>query len=86
LADVKVPVRWWHGEADHVVPIAGVHTAVSRLQDAELTVRAESHLGGFAMIDEVLENVRRPRIPLSRNGIRRSPLPDVDRRRWESEA
>ena len=58
LADVKVPVRWWHGEADHVVPIAGVHTAVSRLQDAELTVRAESHLGGFAMIDEVLENIR----------------------------
>jgi pimeloyl-ACP methyl ester carboxylesterase len=58
LADVKVPVRWWHGEADHVVPIAGVHTAVSRLQDAELTVRAESHLGGFAMIDEVLESIR----------------------------
>ena len=58
LADVKVPVRWWHGESDHVVPIAGVHTAVSRLQDAELTVRAESHLGGFAMIDEVLENIR----------------------------
>jgi pimeloyl-ACP methyl ester carboxylesterase len=58
LTDVKVPVRWWHGEADHVVPIAGVHTAVARLQDAELTVRSESHLGGFAMIDEVLETIR----------------------------
>ena len=58
LADVKVPVRWWHGEADHGVPIAGVHTAVARLQDADLTVRSESHLVGFAMIDEVLENVR----------------------------
>ena len=58
LADVKVPVRWWHGESDHVVPIAGVDAAISRLQDAELTVRSESHLGGFAKIDEVLEYMR----------------------------
>jgi pimeloyl-ACP methyl ester carboxylesterase len=59
LTDVKVPVRWWHGDSDHVVPIAGVHTAVSRLQDAELTLRSgESHLGGFAKIDEVLEFMR----------------------------
>jgi len=58
LADVKVPVRWWHGESDHVVPIAGVHAAIARLQDAELTLRAESHLGGFAKIDEVLQHVR----------------------------
>jgi pimeloyl-ACP methyl ester carboxylesterase len=59
LADVKVPVRWWHGDTDHVVPIAGVHTAASRLQDGELVVRSgESHLGGFAKIDEVLEYMR----------------------------
>ena len=42
LADVKVPVRWWHGDSDHVVPIAGVHAAISRLQDAELTVRSRA--------------------------------------------
>jgi pimeloyl-ACP methyl ester carboxylesterase len=58
LADVKVPVRWWHGDSDHVVPIAGVEAAISRLQDAELTVRSESHLGGFAKIDEVLAHIR----------------------------
>jgi pimeloyl-ACP methyl ester carboxylesterase len=58
LVDVKVPVRWWHGETDHVVPIAGVHTAITRLQDAELTVRSESHLGGFAMTEDVLEHMR----------------------------
>jgi pimeloyl-ACP methyl ester carboxylesterase len=59
LADVKVPVRWWHGDSDHVVPIAGVEAAVSRLQNGELIVRSgESHLGGFAKIDEVLEYMR----------------------------
>jgi pimeloyl-ACP methyl ester carboxylesterase len=58
LADVKVPVRWWHGESDHVVPLAGVEVAITRLQDAVLTVRPESHLGGFAKIDEVLGHVR----------------------------
>ena len=56
---MTVHVRWWHGDADPLVPIAGVQTAVSRLQDAELTLRSgESHLGGFAKIDEVLELMR----------------------------
>jgi pimeloyl-ACP methyl ester carboxylesterase len=59
LADVKVPVRWWHGDADPLVPVAGVEASVSRLQDAELTLRSgESHLGGFAKIDDVLEFIR----------------------------
>lgn len=59
LADVKVPVRWWHGEADSLVPLAGVQAAVSRLQDAELFLRAgESHLSGFAKVDQVLEYMR----------------------------
>ncbi|MBO0866731.1 MAG: alpha/beta hydrolase [Mycobacterium sp.] len=59
LADVKVPVRWWHGDGDPLVPIAGVQAAVSRLQDGELILRSgESHLGGFAKIDEVLEFLR----------------------------
>ena len=56
LADVKVPVRWWHGDADPLVPLAAAQAAVSRLPDAELVLRpGESHLGGFAKADEVLE-------------------------------
>jgi hypothetical protein len=51
-------VRWWHGVTDHVVPIAGVHTAITRLQDGELVVRSESHLGGFAMTEDVLLHMR----------------------------
>jgi pimeloyl-ACP methyl ester carboxylesterase len=55
VADVKVPVRWWHGDADHIIPFAhGVHL-VDRLPDAELVVLAgESHLGGLGVGEEIL--------------------------------
>lgn len=58
LADVKVPVKWWHGDADHIVPLAHGERCVERLPDAELFVRpGESHLGGFGAAEEVLETV-----------------------------
>ena len=59
LADVTVPVRWWHGDADPLVPLAAAQAAVSYLPDAELILRPdESHLGGFAKADAVFEFVR----------------------------
>jgi len=58
LADVKVPVKWWHGDADHIVPLAHGEHCVKLLPDAELFVRpGESHLGGFGAAAEVLETV-----------------------------
>ena len=36
LADVKAPVRCWHGDADPYVSRAAAQTAVSRLPDAQL--------------------------------------------------
>ena len=55
LADVQTPVRWWHGDADHIVPLAhGVH-CVERLPNAKLfTIDGESHLGGLGLAQEVL--------------------------------
>jgi pimeloyl-ACP methyl ester carboxylesterase len=59
LSDVKVPVRWWHGDADPLVPLAAAQSAVSHLPEAELILRpGESHLGGFAQADKVLEFIR----------------------------
>ncbi|MBO9524280.1 MAG: alpha/beta hydrolase [Nocardioidaceae bacterium] len=54
-ADVTVPVRWWHGDDDHIIPHAhGVHLA-SRLPDAVFaTIHGESHLGGMGVAEEVL--------------------------------
>ena len=55
-ADVKVPVRWWHGDSDHIIPHAhGVHLA-GRLPDCRFeTIPGESHLGGMGLATEVLE-------------------------------
>jgi len=54
-ADVKVPVRWWHGDNDHIIPHAhGVHLA-QRLPDCRFeTIPGESHLGGMGLATEVL--------------------------------
>lgn len=55
LADVHVPVRWWHGDADPFVSLDQAQRAVALLPDVELRVRpGESHLGGFAVADEML--------------------------------
>jgi pimeloyl-ACP methyl ester carboxylesterase len=58
VADVKVPVRWWHGDADPFVSLEHARKAVALLPDVELHVRhGESHLGGFAVADEMLETL-----------------------------
>jgi pimeloyl-ACP methyl ester carboxylesterase len=58
LADVKVPVRLWHGDSDHIIPHAhGVHVA-GRLPDARFeTIPGESHLGGLGLATEVLKEL-----------------------------
>jgi pimeloyl-ACP methyl ester carboxylesterase len=58
VRDVKVPVKWWHGDADHIVPLSHGEHMVGLLPDAELFVRpGESHLGGFAAAEDVLETL-----------------------------
>jgi pimeloyl-ACP methyl ester carboxylesterase len=57
-ADVRVPVRWWHGDADHIVPHAHGAHLVARLPDARLTtIDGESHLGGLGAAEEVLSTL-----------------------------
>lgn len=55
LGDIAVPVRWWHGDDDHIVPFAHGQHVVDRIPDATLaTINGESHLGGLSIADEVL--------------------------------
>lgn len=58
LEDVKVPVHWWHGDDDHIVPFHHGAHVVDRLPDAAMSViDGESHLGGLGIAEEVLSTV-----------------------------
>ena len=58
LDEVKVPVRWWHGDADHIVPYAHGEHVVARLPDAEFyPMPGESHLGGLGRAEEILRTM-----------------------------
>ena len=55
LDEVKVPVRWWHGDKDHIVPYAHGEHVVAMLPDAELyTLPGESHLGGLGQAEAIM--------------------------------
>jgi pimeloyl-ACP methyl ester carboxylesterase len=55
IGDIDVPVFWWHGDADNIVPLTHAEHSTELLHACELDVRpGESHLGGFAVADVVL--------------------------------
>ena len=70
--EVQVPVHWWHGDSDHIVPHAhGVHMA-SLLPHAKFTtVDGESHLGGLGVATEVLTQLMElgPRATVRSSGL-----------------
>lgn len=58
LADVQVPVRWWHGDDDHIVPFRHGQHCVDRLPNATMTtIDGESHLGGLGIAHQVLDEL-----------------------------
>ena len=79
-SDVRVPVVWWHGDADHIIPFAhGVHM-VARLPEATLReLSGESHLGGLGIAEEIVQTLLRiwdsERPPAVLESTSRSPAP-----------
>jgi pimeloyl-ACP methyl ester carboxylesterase len=58
VSDIAVPVRFWHGDADHIVPLGHAEGLAGRIADAALHVRpGESHLGTLVVGDEALRTV-----------------------------
>jgi pimeloyl-ACP methyl ester carboxylesterase len=54
-ADVQVPVHWWHGDSDHIIPHAHGEHMAQRLPHARFTtIDGESHLGGLGVATDVL--------------------------------
>lgn len=55
LDEVKVPVRWWHGDCDHIVPFEHGKHVVALLPDAEFyALPGESHLGGLGEAEAIM--------------------------------
>jgi pimeloyl-ACP methyl ester carboxylesterase len=58
LADVRQPVRWWHGSGDHIVPFRHGEHVVRRLPNAELIpLDGEAHLGGLGMAIDIIGGI-----------------------------
>lgn len=58
VRDIRVPVRWWHGDADNIVPLSHAEHVVGLIPDATLTVRhGESHLGSLDAANEIIETI-----------------------------
>jgi len=58
LDEIKVPVHWWHGDRDHIIPFAHGEHVVAALPDATLyVVPGESHLAGLGRAEEILRTV-----------------------------
>jgi pimeloyl-ACP methyl ester carboxylesterase len=54
LRDIRVPIRFWHGDADNIVPLAHATHMAALVADSELRVRhGESHLGALDAANEV---------------------------------
>lgn len=58
LRDIRVPIRFWHGDSDHLVPLAHAHHQAKLVPDSRLFVRhGESHLGSLAAAEEILDAI-----------------------------
>jgi pimeloyl-ACP methyl ester carboxylesterase len=58
VRDLRVPVTWWQGDEDNIVPLAHAEHIVELIPGAELRVRpGDGHLGGFGIAAEVCETV-----------------------------
>lgn len=58
VSEVTTPVRWWHGDTDHIVPFEhGLHM-VDLLPDAQFhALPGESHLGGLGAAEDILQSL-----------------------------
>jgi pimeloyl-ACP methyl ester carboxylesterase len=58
LRDIRVPIRFWHGDADNIVPVAHVQHMMTLVPDAELRIRPEeSHLGALDASEEIFKSI-----------------------------
>lgn len=58
VPEVSVPVRWWHGDRDHIIPYSHGDHMVALLPDAKLfSLPGDSHLSTLNMATDILEEL-----------------------------
>ena len=59
VAEITVPVRFWHGDADHIVPLSHARRLCELVRGRRDCTcgRGESHLGTLVVGDEALRTV-----------------------------
>jgi pimeloyl-ACP methyl ester carboxylesterase len=58
LRDIRVPIRFWHGDSDHLVPLAHGEHQARLVPDSELQVRPrEGHMGSLDAAEEILDSI-----------------------------
>ena len=54
LREIRVPIRFWHGDADNLVPLAHAQHMAALVPGATLRVRpGEGHIGNLAAAEEI---------------------------------
>jgi pimeloyl-ACP methyl ester carboxylesterase len=58
VRELRVPVTWWQGDEDNIVPLAHAQHIVPLIPGAELRIRhGDGHLGGLGIAAEVCDTV-----------------------------
>ncbi len=58
LADISIPVRFWHGDVDGIVPVSHGYHQSALVPDSELVVvPGGGHFSGYETIEEVLDTI-----------------------------
>lgn len=68
--DITVPIRFWHGDKDQIVPLSNSEYLAGRVPDSELYVQPGlGHFAGFASVADVLDKL----LDLWENGSPNAP-------------
>jgi pimeloyl-ACP methyl ester carboxylesterase len=58
VREIRVPVTWWQGDEDNIVPLSHAQHIVPLIPGAELRIRpGDGHLGGLGIAEEVCDTV-----------------------------
>jgi pimeloyl-ACP methyl ester carboxylesterase len=58
LRDIRVPIRFWQGDADHIVPLEHGEHQAALVPDSDLKVRPrEGHMGSLDAAEEIIDTI-----------------------------